>query len=51
MIELTKEEKKLITDIFNNFPIQGNKTAVQALVKQMDIILIKVNQEDKKEEK
>jgi hypothetical protein len=48
MIEFTEQEKKLINDIFSNFPIQGNKAAVKALAEQMDIILNKINKIEEK---
>jgi hypothetical protein len=48
MIEFTEQEKKLISDIFNNFPIQGTKAAVKVLTEQMDIILNKINNLEEK---
>lgn len=48
MINLTNNEKKLINDIFNNFVISGTKPAVIELIKQMEIILDKINSEEEK---
>jgi len=47
MIEFTEEEKKLINDIFNNFPIQGTRHGIEKLLIQMNKILDKVNNSKK----
>jgi len=47
MIEFTEEEKKLINEIFNNFPLHGTRHGIEKLLIQMKIILEKINNDKK----